>query len=83
MKVDLHTIYNDENAVEEAIDNALRQAREHKVRKLEIVCGKGSGALKQLVYELLDRRGIQRRHQVGDDFAGQGVIQVFFDWNDI
>ncbi len=78
--IDLHDVWNDETAVEERVDAALARAEHNKRKRLEIVCGKGAGKLKEFVLELLDRRGVPRRHEVREDFAETGTVIVHFDW---
>ena len=47
IKVDLHDIYNDSNAIDKALLQVFEDAIEKKIREVEIIPGKGSGQLKK------------------------------------
>ena len=53
--LDLHDIYSDHYQIEMALRGALQQARDEKVKIIEIIPGKGSGQLKKRVLKFLER----------------------------
>ena len=56
--LDLHDIFNRHSEIEKALKNALEEARDKKVKILEIIPGKGSGQLKKRVLKFLERNKI-------------------------
>jgi len=55
LSLDLHDIYNKHEKIEKALNNILEEAREKKVKIVEIIPGKGSGQLKKRVLKFLER----------------------------
>ena len=55
LKLDLHDIYNKHRQIEKALQDVLQQARDTKVKIVEIIPGKGSGQLKKRVLKFLER----------------------------
>ena len=55
LKLDLHDIYNKHRKIEEALRDILQEARDKKVKIVEIIPGKGSGQLKKRVLKFLER----------------------------
>lgn len=53
--LDLHEIYNKHRQIEEALKEVMLEARDKKVRIVEIIPGKGSGQLKKRVLKFLER----------------------------
>ena len=45
--LDLHDIYNKGDQIDRALDQIMRDAMDKKIRLVEIIPGKGSGALKK------------------------------------
>ena len=81
LKLDLHDIYR--NGAE--IDRALRAIIDEAVRKkaplVEIIPGKGSGALKKHVLKFLDQTEIKALyHRVEKDSDNFGRMFVHFRW---
>jgi len=55
LKLDLHDIYNKHKEIEKALREVLEEARDCKVKIIEIIPGKGSGQLKKRVLKFLER----------------------------
>jgi DNA-nicking Smr family endonuclease len=55
IKLDLHDIYNKHREIEKALREVLQEARDTKVKIVEIIPGKGSGQLKKRVLKFLER----------------------------
>ncbi len=55
LKLDLHDIYNKHREIEKALRGILQEARDKKVKIVEIIPGKGSGQLKKRVLKFLER----------------------------
>jgi len=53
--LDLHDIFNKHGQIERALNDILREARDKKVKIVEIIPGKGSGQLKKRVLKFLER----------------------------
>jgi len=51
----MHDIFNKHGAIENALRETLQEARDKKVKIVEIIPGKGSGQLKKRVLKFLER----------------------------
>jgi len=81
LTLDLHPIFNKGREIDEALENAVREAREKKAKELEIICGKGTGQLKKRVLRFLDRKDIKQiYHRIDKDKDNSGRIFVYFRW---
>ena len=79
--LDLHPIYNDGAKIDAALRDAMDDAEARKAKQLEIICGKGSGALKKRVLRFLDRKDVRDRyHRIDKDKDNSGRIFVYFRW---
>lgn len=79
LKLDLHEIYNKSRELDKALHDIIDEAQETGVKKIEIIPGKGSGALKKRVLRFLDRKDIKSRyHRVEKDSKNSGRIFVHF-----
>ena len=79
LKLDLHDIYHDGAAVEDALTEAMSQAMVHRLQVVEIIPGKGSGQLKKSVLRFLARPDIKRLyHRLEKDDRNFGRIFVHF-----
>jgi hypothetical protein len=47
LKLDLHDIYNNSNAIDKALQDIFEEAIEKRITEVEIIPGKGSGQLKK------------------------------------
>lgn len=81
LKLDLHEIYNRGGDIDRALRAVIDEAVAKKAPLVEIIPGKGSGALKQHVLRFLDRPDIKARyHRVQKDQHNFGRIFVHFRW---
>jgi len=81
LTLDLHPIFNKGREIDEALENAVQEARQKKAKELEIICGKGTGQLKKRVLRFLDRKDIkQTYHRIDKDKDNSGRIFVYFRW---
>jgi dsDNA-specific endonuclease/ATPase MutS2 len=81
LTVDLHPVYNKSELIDAALERAMDDAEERKASELEIICGKGSGALKKRVLRYLDRKDVRARyHRINKDPANAGHVFVYFRW---
>jgi DNA-nicking Smr family endonuclease len=79
LKLDLHPIYNDNKAIDEALLYIIEEAVEKKVKQVEIVPGKGSGKLKKRVLRFLEQKEIkQLYHRIQKDSKNFGRLYVYF-----
>ncbi|MFC1479880.1 Smr/MutS family protein [Candidatus Omnitrophota bacterium] len=53
--LDLHDIYNKHREIEKALKSILQEAKDKKIKMVEIIPGKGSGQLKKRVLKFLER----------------------------
>lgn len=79
LKLDLHAIYDDSAKIEAALQNVIAEALDKRATEVEIIPGKGSGALKKTVLRFLDRPDIKSRyHRVEKDGDNWGRLFVHF-----
>ncbi|MEP7294026.1 MAG: Smr/MutS family protein [Chloroflexota bacterium] len=79
LKLDLHDIYNKGGKIEDELNRIMREAVEKKIELVEIIPGKGSGALKKKVLRFLDQKHIRAMyHRVEKDDKNFGRIFVHF-----
>lgn len=79
LKLDLHDIYNKSKDLDRALHDIISEAEETGAKKVEIIPGKGSGALKKRVLRFLDRKDIKARyHRVEKDSKNSGRLFVHF-----
>jgi hypothetical protein len=79
LKLDLHPIYNDSRRIEEALQQIIDEAVEKHASEVEIIPGKGSGALKKSVLRFLDRPEIKSRyHRMDKDSDNWGRLFIYF-----
>jgi len=82
LKLDLHPIYNKGPLIDAALEQAFDDAEESRARELEIICGKGSGALRKRVLRHLDRKDVRARyHRINKDPNNAGRVFVYFRWD--
>jgi DNA-nicking Smr family endonuclease len=81
LTLDLHPIFNKGGLIDAALDDAMDDAEERKASELEIITGKGSGALKKRVLRYLDRKDVRARyHRINKDPGNHGRLFVYFRW---
>lgn len=79
LKLDLHPIFNDSRKIEAALQEAIDEAVRTRATEVEIIPGKGSGALKKGVLRFLDRPEVKARyHRVEKDGDNWGRLFVHF-----
>lgn len=79
LKLDLHPIYSDSHRIEEALQSVIEEAISKRASEVEIIPGKGSGALKKSVLRFLDRPEIKcHYHRIDKDSDNWGRLFVYF-----
>jgi DNA-nicking Smr family endonuclease len=79
--LDLHDIYNHGQEIDRALQSIMDEAVAKKAKLVEIIPGKGSGALKKHVLRYLDRKDVRALyHRVEKDSDNWGRIFVHFRW---
>ena len=79
IKCDLHDIYNKGHLIEKALQQAIDDALEKKIKCVEIIPGKGSGQLKKTVLRFLNRPDIKSKyHRIDKDSKNFGRLFVYF-----
>ena len=79
LKLDLHDIYNKGGKIEDELNRIMNEAVEKRIELVEIIPGKGSGALKKKVLRFLDQKHIRAMyHRVEKDDKNFGRIFVHF-----
>jgi DNA-nicking Smr family endonuclease len=82
LKLDLHDIFNRGNEIDRALRGIIDEAIEKKATLVEIIPGKGSGALKKKVLRFLDQKEIkQLYHRVEKDGDNWGRLFIHFRFN--
>jgi DNA-nicking Smr family endonuclease len=77
--LDLHDIYNRGDQIDRALAQVIQDAIDKKIRLVEIIPGKGSGALKKKVLRYLDRKDVRvRYHRIEKDSDNWGRLFVHF-----
>ena len=81
LKLDLHDIYNRGGDIDRALQAIIDEAVAKRAPLVEIIPGKGSGALKKHVLKFLDRKDIKAQyHRVEKDSKNFGRVFVHFQW---
>ena len=79
LKLDLHDIYNRGDKIEAELNRVMQEAIDKKIALVEIIPGKGGGALKKKVLRYLDQKHIRALyHRVEKDDKNFGRIFVHF-----
>lgn len=79
LKLDMHPIFSDSQRIEQALLDIIDEAITKHATEVEIIPGKGSGALKKSVLRFLDRPEIKARyHRLDKDSDNWGRIFVYF-----
>ena len=81
LTLDLHDIYNRGTDIDRALRDIIDEAVAKKAPLVEIIPGKGSGALKKRVLRFLDQKEVRALyHRVEKDADNFGRIFVHFRW---
>ena len=79
--MDLHGIYNRGEDIDRALRAVMEEAVAKKAPLVEIIPGKGSGALKKRVLRFLEQKEVRALyHRVEKDSDNFGRIFVHFRW---
>jgi len=79
LKIDLHPIYNKGAEIEGELDRAFGEAETKRIPLLEIISGKGNGALKKRVLRFLAKPNIKKRYfRIEKDSRNFGRLFVHF-----
>ena len=79
IKLDLHDIFNKGTQIDKALRDVIDEAIQKKATLVEIIPGKGSGALKKKVLRFLDQKEIkQLYHRVEKDGDNWGRLFIHF-----
>ena len=79
IKLDLHDIYNNSKAIDEALEEAFNDAIDKKIKEVEIIPGKGSGQLRKKVERFLHQPHIKPLyHRIENDSKNFGRLFVYF-----
>jgi len=79
IKLDLHHIYNNSRAIDDALQQAFDEAIEKKIRDVEIVYGKGTDQLLKKIERFLRQPQVKKYYQRMDSNGkGSGKIIVYF-----
>jgi dsDNA-specific endonuclease/ATPase MutS2 len=77
--LDLHDIFNKGQAIESELHRVIEEAVDKKIALVEIIPGKGSGALKKKVIRFLNEPDIKKLyHRIEKDDKNFGRIFVHF-----
>jgi DNA-nicking Smr family endonuclease len=77
--LDLHDIFNKGQAIESELNRVMQDAVDKKIALVEIIPGKGSGALKKKVIRFLNEPDIKKMyHRLEKDDKNFGRIFVHF-----
>jgi dsDNA-specific endonuclease/ATPase MutS2 len=81
LKLDLHDIYNRGTDIDRALRQIIDEAVQKKATLVEIIPGKGSGALKKRVLRFLDQKDIKPLyHRLEKDSKNFGRLFIHFRW---
>jgi DNA-nicking Smr family endonuclease len=81
LTLDLHDIYNRGVDIDRALRGIMAEAAAKKAPLVEIIPGKGSGALKKRVLRFLDQPEVKAQyHRVEKDSKNFGRVFVHFRW---
>jgi DNA-nicking Smr family endonuclease len=83
LKLDLHDVFNRSGDIDRALKGIIDEAVAKRASLVEIIPGKGSGALKKRVLRFLDQREIKALyHRVEKDSDNFGRVFVHFRGNE-
>ncbi len=79
IKLDLHDIFSNGQAIEAELNRVIEEAVSKKISLIEIIPGKGSGQLKKRVLRFLEQPSIKNLyHRLEKDDKNFGRIFVHF-----
>ena len=81
IKLDLHDIYNNSKAIDQALQETFENAIDKKIKEVEIIPGKGSGQLRKKVERFLQMPHIKPLyHRIENDSKNFGRLFVYFKY---
>ncbi|MHB8243743.1 MAG: Smr/MutS family protein [Acidimicrobiales bacterium] len=81
LKLDLHDVYNKGRDIDTSLQAVMDEAVRKKARVVEIIPGKGSGALKKHVIRFLEQDDVKvLYHRIEKDSKNWGRLFVHFRW---
>jgi len=79
LKLDLHDIFNKGGKIDAELQRIIDEAVEKRIKLVEIIPGKGSGALMKKVKRFLDQKHIKALyHRIEVDVKNHGRVFVHF-----
>lgn len=79
LHLDLHDIAKNGRAITQALDDVFEQAQQKRIKKIEIIPGKGSGQLMKRVQKYLDQKSVKATYKrVEVDSNNHGRLFVHF-----
>ena len=82
LKLDLHPIFSDTRQIEMSLQSIIDEACDKRAAEVEIIPGKGSGALKKTVIRFLERPEVKSKyHRIEKDSDNWGRLFVHFRWD--
>jgi len=79
LKLDLHDIFNKGKKIDDELNRIINEAIEKRIKLVEIIPGKGSGALMKKVKRFLDQKPIRKLyHRIEVDDKNHGRLFVHF-----
>lgn len=81
IKLNLHHIYKDSRAIDDALQQAFNDAINRKIKEVEILSGKNSGQLLNKVERFLKQPHIKKYYQrINNDGKKLGKLVVYFKY---
>ncbi|NTV29558.1 MAG: Smr/MutS family protein [Candidatus Omnitrophica bacterium] len=81
LKLDLHDIFSNSRAIDDALHGIMQEAIDKRAEYVEIIPGKGSGQLKKAVLRFLEKSYKGKFSRIEKDDKNFGRIFVHFNWN--
>lgn len=79
LHLDLHPIAKKGQAIDEALDELFATAAAKRIKKAEIIPGKGSGQLMKRVKKYLDQKAVKTQYKrIEVDAKNHGRLFVYF-----
>jgi dsDNA-specific endonuclease/ATPase MutS2 len=79
LKIDLHAIFNNSSEIEAELHRVINEAVDKRIPLVEIIPGKGSGALKKHVLRFLAKPEIKTLyHRIEKDSKNFGRLFIHF-----
>jgi DNA-nicking Smr family endonuclease len=79
--LDLHDVFDDSDGIESTLNGAINKAVDKKIRLVEIIPGKGSGALRKRVIRFLQQphiKSLYHRYEINEKNHGKMYVHFKF-----